>query len=117
VVPQVFKDGEFLVEAWILENDSNAAPHFIGFLADIVTEDRGNTACRPDGCREDLEERGFASAVGSEQGKDLTAAHFETHAVQSPARRLLAADGIFVDEIGSLDCESSAQGIIPCRSS
>lgn len=70
LMPEVFKDGQFAVEAGRLKGNAEETADGIRFGGDVAIANPDRAALDRDQCRKESEEGGFASAVGSEESED-----------------------------------------------
>src|SRR5271170_4451853 len=85
LVLQIFRDGEFEVDAARLEDDTELLAHSIRVARDVEALNASAPAGRRHQRGEDAKERGFAAAVRAEEAEDLTGAHLEAEAVEREA--------------------------------
>ena len=100
LVEHIFEDGEFVIEAWGLEDDAEllSGEVWVGEDVDVEDGDLALGGAKEGG--EDSEEGGFASAVGAEDGEDLVGGDAEGEVVESGGGVGLVAMGELLDVDG-----------------
>src|SRR5271167_3689482 len=76
---QIFADRQLAVETRMLKHDAEPPPHGTGLARQIVTEQSRTSRLNRRQRREQLEQGGFAAAVGSEEAKDFSARDRKSH--------------------------------------
>ncbi len=89
---QVLGDGQFAVEARMLEDDSEPAAHGDRVVGEVVAQDHGASLLNRDQGRQQLEQRGLAAAVRSEEPENFAARDREGHVAQRGARAVVEAE-------------------------
>ena len=70
LMAEVFENGQFAVEAGRLEGDAEETADGIRFGGDVAIANPDRAALDREQCREESEEGGFASAIGSEESEN-----------------------------------------------
>ena len=94
LVGKVFAHGQFLVEAWRLENDPESAPNRARVAREIESENAGAAGGWPDEGGKNPEEGGLAAAVGSEQAEDFARINAEGDLVKRNAISIAVGEPI-----------------------
>src|SRR5262249_51187533 len=85
LVGEVFAHGQFLVEAWRLENDPESAADRARVARESQAENVGAASGWPDKGRKNPEEGGLSAAVRSEQAEDFARVNPEGDLVKRDA--------------------------------
>src|SRR5277367_453085 len=116
---EVFADCKLAVETRMLEHDAQPSPHRAGIAGQIVTEEARVASLNRSQRREQLEQRGFAAAVGSKETENLASCDRKGYVVERLAIAVAKAEGARVDR-GGRDAHDVGLGlrwIRYCRSS
>src|SRR5271163_3594601 len=97
LVLQIFRDGEFEVDAARLEDDTELLAHSIWVARDVEALNAGAPASRRHQRGEDAKERRLAAAVGAQQSEDLTGAHLEAEAVERETLSVAMGQAVELD--------------------
>src|SRR5208283_1871743 len=97
---EIFADRQLAVETRMLKHDAEPAPHRTGFARQVVTEHSRASRLNRHQRREQLEQSGFAAAVGSQEAKDLGARDRKSHVAKRLAIAVAKAESARVDRAG-----------------
>ena len=98
---EIFADGQLAIETRMLKHDAEPPPHRSGFTRQVVPEQPRAARLNRRERREQLEQGGFAAAVGSEEAKDLAARDREGYVVERRAIAVVKAERARIDRVGA----------------
>ena len=91
VAGEVLLDRELPVDARVLEDDAERAPHDVRLAHHVVAHDARRAPLRPEQCGEDAEERALPAAVRAEEPEHLARIHREGDAGEREALSVAVA--------------------------
>ena len=97
---EIFADGQLTVETRMLKHDAEAPPHRAGFARQVVAEKSRASRLDRRQRRKQLEQSGFAAAVGSKEAKDFAASDRKTYVAQCLAIPVAKAKDARFDRVG-----------------
>ena len=98
---EIFADGQLAIETRMLKHNAQPPPHRAGFARQVVAEESCASRLNRRQRRQQLEERGFAAAVGSKEPEDFAARDRERYVAESFAIAVAKAESARVDRVGS----------------
>ena len=97
---EIFADGQLAIETRMLKHNTEPPPHCSGFARQVVAEESCASRLNRRQRREQLEERGFAAAVGSKEAKDLAARDRERYIAERFAIAVAKAERARINRAG-----------------
>src|ERR1035437_4417676 len=97
---EIFADRQLAIETRMLKHDAEPAPHRTGFACQVVTEHLRTSRLNRRQRREQLEQSGFAAAVGSQEAENLAASDRKSHVVERLAIAVAKAERARFDRAG-----------------
>src|SRR5208282_1192427 len=97
---EIFADCQLAIETRMLKHDAEPAAHRNGFARQVVTEHTRTSRLNRHQRREQLEQSGFATAVGPQEAKELAARDRKSHIAECLAIAIAKAERARVDGAG-----------------
>src|SRR5580658_7050022 len=97
---EILADRQLAVETRMLKHDAEAAPHRAGFARQVVAEEPRASRLNRRQRREQLEQRRFAAAVGSQEAEYFAARDRKRHFAQRLAIAVAKAERARFDRAG-----------------
>src|ERR1019366_1177105 len=97
---EIFADRQLAVETRVPKHDPEPPPHRPGLAGQVVTEHSRASRLNRHQRREQLEQSGFAAAVGSQEAKYLAACNRKSHVAERLAIAVAKAESACVDRAG-----------------
>src|SRR5208282_1600988 len=100
MIGEIFADRQLAIETRMLKHDAEPPPQRTGFARQVVTEHSRASRLNRHQRREQLEQSGFAAAVGSQEAKELAACDRKSHVAERLAIAVAKAERARVDRAG-----------------
>src|SRR5208282_756491 len=97
---QILADRQLAIETRMLKHDAEPPPHRAGFARQVVTEHTRTSRLNRHERREQLEQSGFAAAVGSQEAEYLAACDRKSHVAERLAIAVAKAERARFDRAG-----------------